>query len=94
MLSSRTLTVAAAALVLGPIAIAVVGQVSIWMIPGCNPNPYAPGECLVGSYNLAYALIVATLGGIYVAVLALPASFLLLVAAIWLSRRERRRTNR
>lgn len=88
MLSPRTLTVAAAAPVLGPIAVAVVGQVLIWLIPGCKPNPYALGECLVGSYNLAFALMLATFGGIYVAVLALPASFLLLAAAILLSRRR------
>ena len=93
MLSLRTLTVAAAGLVLVPIAVASVGQVSIWLIPGCKPNPYALGECLVGSYNLAYALMVATLGGIYVAVLALPASFLLLVVAIWLSRRRTAKNN-
>jgi hypothetical protein len=37
--------------------------------------------------------MVATLGGIYVAVLALPASFLLMVAAIWLSRRRAANNN-
>jgi hypothetical protein len=93
MLSPRTLTVAAAALVLGPTAVAVIGQVSIWLISGCKPNPYALGECLVGSYNLAFALMVATLGGTYVAVLALPASFLLLLAAVWLSRRRAAKNN-
>ncbi|WGT61988.1 hypothetical protein [Variovorax paradoxus] len=87
------MTIAAAALVLGPTAVAVIGQVSIWLISGCKPNPYALGECLVGSYNLAFALMVATLGGTYVAVLALPASFLLLLAAVWLSRRRAAKNN-
>jgi len=85
MLSPRTLILGAAAVVLGPLGIALIGQVLIWMLPGCNPNPYALGECLIGSYNIASILMFATVGGIYVAVIGLLVSVPLLVGALFLS---------
>jgi hypothetical protein len=88
MLSPRTLRIAAAIVVFGPLGVAVVGQGFIWLFPGCNPNPYALGECLVGSYNLAPGLMLATIGGVYIALLGVLVSVPLLIGAFWLSRRQ------
>lgn len=88
MLSPKTLMFAAAAVVFGPLGAAVVSQGLIWLIPGCNPNPYALGKCLIGSYNLAPGLVLVTIGGIYIAVIGIVVSVPLLIWAFWLSRRQ------
>jgi len=65
-----------------PLAVALTSQVIIWLIPGCNPNPYGPGEC-AGSANLAITLLIGQLGGVYVAlVLGFFISIPMLVAAV------------
>jgi hypothetical protein len=43
---------------------ALASQVAILAIPGCNPNPYALGRCLIGSANLAAPLMLGLLGGL------------------------------
>jgi len=41
---------------------ALLAQLAIWAIIGCNPNPYALGECMVGDANLAVPLLLVDLG--------------------------------
>lgn len=57
----------ATAVVIAPCAVALVSQAAILAIPGCNPNPYAPGSCSIGSANLAAPLLIGVLGGLYAA---------------------------
>ena len=74
-----------------PLLVAVISQVVIWFIPGCNPNPYGPGQC-AGSTNLALALLAGELGGVYIAlVLGLLVSIPLFVASVVVQMLERRR---
>jgi len=68
----------------------LLAQGLIWVIPGCNPNPYALGVCAVGPYNVAPALMIAGIGGGYIAVLSLLVSVPLLLLAWFLSRRRKR----
>ena len=77
-------------LFLAPCLVALVAQIFIWVIPGCHPNPYGLGNCLVGSSNLAGALLVAQLGGI-AAALALGLLVCLPLAAWSLSLEARNR---
>lgn len=72
----------AALAVFVPLALAFVSQVTIWLVPGCNPNPYGPGQC-AGSASLAIALLIGQLGGVYVAlVLGFFISVPMLFAAV------------
>lgn len=48
-----------------PACAALLAQLAIWSIPGCNPNPYGPGECMFGGANLAVPLLLVSLGGVY-----------------------------
>ena len=65
--SSRVLRRIAFWAVALPAASALAAQLVIWGISGCDPNPYALGECMVGKLNLAGPLLLAVLGGVYVA---------------------------
>lgn len=85
MLLPKVLLWTAVALIAGPLSISMVAQALTWMTPGCNPNPYALGECLVGSYNLASALLLASIGGIYIMYLGAIAALPLFGLALWLS---------
>lgn len=79
----RTLRKTAATVVAVPAGLGLLAQMTIWLIPGCNPNPYALGECVVGGSNLATPLLVIALGGfglaflvfVFVAVPLLVVSF-------------------
>lgn len=78
-----------------PCLLALGAQITIWAIPGCNPNPYGLGECMVGSSNLASTLLLAQLGGIYAALVlgglvCLPLAALSLGLEAWNRRRGRR----
>ena len=73
-----------------PLLVALIAQVLMWLIPGCNPNPYALGICSVGPYNIAAALVLLGVGGAYLAMLSVPISAPLLLVAWWLSHRARR----
>ena len=88
MLSPRVLRVAAAAVVAVPLAVAAIGQCVIWLLPDCNPNPYAIEGCLIGSHSLAAGLVLATIGGVALALLGTLLSALLLLVATWLSRKR------
>lgn len=60
-----------------PVCAALLAQLEIWSIPGCIPNPYGPGECMVGRVNFAAPLLLVSLGGFYISfalliVVALP----------------------
>jgi hypothetical protein len=80
----------AALAVFVPLVFTLVSQAIIWLIPGCNPNPYAPGQC-AGSVTLANALIFGQLGGVYVALLlGLFVSIPLLITAVVLKFLRRR----
>lgn len=83
----RVLKMVAFAVTGVPLAVMLFAQGLIWAIPGCNPNPYALGVCAVGSYNLASALMVAGIGGGYIALLSMLVSGPLLLLAWLLSRR-------
>lgn len=70
---------------------ALLAQLAIWAIPGCNPNPYGLGECLVGGANLAVPLLFASLGGAYIsAALAFLVALPLLVISWVIGSRVRR----
>ena len=76
--------------VLIPCAVALASQVAILAIPGCNPNPYALGRCLIGSANLAAPLMLGVLGGLYVAAaLGVFVSMPLFFIAQWRRRAEK-----
>ena len=92
MHTSRSLNIAAVALMLIPLGIALFAQLAIWMIPGCNPNPYALGECLMGSINLAPTLMLGVLGGIYIGIVTVPVAVILMLAGIWLTKRRANKT--
>jgi hypothetical protein len=53
-----------------PCIVALVSQLLIMAIPGCNPNPYSAGSCVVFSHNLAVPLLAGLFGGIWVAIVA------------------------
>ncbi|OYT87532.1 MAG: hypothetical protein CFE46_10245 [Burkholderiales bacterium PBB6] len=70
---------------------ALLAQLAIWAIPGCNPNPYALGECTVGGANLAGQLLLVGLGGVYIsAALAFLVALPLLVISWVIGARLRR----
>jgi hypothetical protein len=87
MLLPRVLRVAAAAVVAVPLAVAAIGQCVIWLLPDCNPNPYAIEGCLVGSHSIAAGLVLVTTGGVVLALLGTLLSVLLLLVATWVSRK-------
>ena len=64
-----------------PLTVNLIAQRLVWMIPDCNPNPYALGICAVGPYNLASALRVAGIGGGYIALLSVLISGPMLLRA-------------
>jgi len=78
-----------------PSAVALAAQLVIWCIPGCNPNPYALGECLVGAVNVAQPLLILLLGGAFAAAIlgvlvAVPMFLLADGLSAWLKRRGMR----
>ncbi len=81
-ISPKLLRKVSALAVFIPLVVAVLSQAIIWLIPGCNPNPYGSSQC-AGSTNLALVLLAGELGGVYVAlVLGLFVSIPLLVASV------------
>jgi hypothetical protein len=92
-ITPRLLRRIAAITVVVPGCAAFLAQAIIWLIPNCNPNPYALGECMVGSSNLAAPLLVVALGGFGLALLLFVffAAPLLVVSfglSIWQKQRE------
>jgi hypothetical protein len=71
-----------------PLLLALVAQGLIWVIPGCSPNLYALGACIVGRYNIAAALMIVGIGGVYLTILSVLVSGPLLLVAWVLSRRS------
>ena len=71
-----------------PLTVTLLAQSWIWMIPDCNPNPYALGICAVGPYHSASALMVARIGGGYIALLSVLISGPILLLAWILSCRR------
>ncbi len=63
-MSYRTTRRIAFAAILVPGGVALVSRLAIWAIPGCNPNPYALGNCSIGSANFAAPLLIGVLGGL------------------------------
>jgi len=81
-------------LVVAPCLVALAAQVCIWVIPGCKPNPYGLGKCLIRSYNAAAFLLVLQLGGVYLAMClgVLVSAPVLMIAAgmgFWSKRSKR-----
>jgi hypothetical protein len=74
-----------------PAGVALLTQLAIWSIPGCNPNPYALGECMVGRANVAVPLLLVGLGGVYISLALLTVVALPLLVLSWvLDARSRR----
>ena len=76
-----------------PAIAAFLGQVGIWLIPGCNPNPYSLGECMVAGVNVAGALLGVVLGGLVLSVAlffigAVPLFLAAWFLSVWLRRRH------
>jgi hypothetical protein len=72
---------------------ALSAQVAIWLIPGCNPNPYAIRECMVAGVNFATPLLFALLGGGYIFLLLFAVFVCIGIPAAviaWLFDRRRR----
>ncbi|MBT2305518.1 hypothetical protein J7E70_34575 [Variovorax paradoxus] len=86
----RILRMVAFAVTGAPLTVMLLAQALIWVIPGCNPNPYALGVCAVGPYNMASPLMVAGIGGGYIALLSVLVSGPLLLLAWFLSRRSKK----
>jgi len=84
----------AAWLFVAPCLAALTAQVCIWVIPACNPNPYALGTCQIGSYNAAPLLLVLQLGGAYLAMclgilVSLPTLVIVAGIGLWSKRSKR-----
>jgi hypothetical protein len=92
MLTPRLLARVAIWAFILPCIVALTSQLLIWLIPGCNPNPYSAVGCVVLSHSLAAPLLVGLMGGTYTAVvLAVVVSLPLSVVAFFWSRRARSR---
>lgn len=90
-IAPRVLRRVAAFVVAIPAGVALLAQVVIWLTPGCRSNPYALGECIVAGANLAAPLLLAVLGGIYVATGLLVFITVPLLVASWILEARRRR---
>nr|WP_315466560.1 hypothetical protein [uncultured Undibacterium sp.] len=62
---------------------ALLAQLAIWAIIGCNPNPYALGECMVGDANLAVPFLLVGLGGFYISAAMAFLVALPLLVTLW-----------
>ena len=81
-------------LFVAPCLAALTARVCIWVIPACNPNPYALGTCQIGPFNAAALLLVLQLGGAYLAMClgVLVSAPMLMIAAgmgVWSKRLKR-----
>ena len=68
-----------------PVTVVAIGLLLTYIMPGCSPQMYGVGKCMVGSVDLALPIMLAVLGGIYVAAAAI--AFLvapLLLLAWWM----------
>jgi len=75
-----------------PGVLALVGDGATRLLPACHVNPYGLGECVVGGVNLAMPLLLAGLGGAYLAFASLFLIALPLYVASWvLDSRMRRK---
>jgi hypothetical protein len=89
-MNSRTLARIATLAFFVPVGIAVLSKFLIWIIPGCNPNPYSIEGCVVFSISLAKWLVLGLLGGIFAAVtFGIFVSLPLSLFALQLLRKER-----
>lgn len=91
-ISPHALRKTAAVVLLIPAAVALLAQALILLLPGCNPNPYALGECMLAGFNIAGLLVIVGTGGFAIAVvIALCVSLPLFVASVLLGRLRRRK---
>lgn len=75
-----------------PAAVALFAQALIWVIPGCNPNPYALGECMLAGFNIAGPLVIVGTGAFAIAVVvAVCVSLPLFFASVLLGHLRRRK---
>jgi hypothetical protein len=90
MLTPRLLTRMAIWAFMLPCIVALTSQLLIWLIPGCNPNPYSVEGCVVFSHSLAAPLLLGLMGGTFTAVvLIVVISLPLSVVALFWSLRSR-----
>lgn len=74
-----------------PALVASAAFLAVFLIPGCEPEMYGGGSCMIGSYEVAPAILLSIIYGLFGFVLASVFAVAPLLVVAWILERSRGR---